>query len=333
MKSFLRLFILLFFVITNSSASDELGLKPPIRAILVVPKNMSVEHAVWLASEAKEHKFNTILFRISRNHGFENLAWSSDDVDWTKSDLEKWIAHTKNLGFEIIPELKLLSHQEKFFGKDHPNLMFNTVTYDPSKNEVYELIFPLLNEIIEMFDPKAIHIGHDEIAGHSRRSRKRWLTDGEPTLPAELFLQHLNKVKNYLKDKNVQTWIWGDMLLSPREFSDMLPRHLHGNFPGYGQELRKIISKDILIVDWHNFDEGSSFSSTRKLVSEGFPVIGSSWDQEATMENFAQYASDNEAEGMLFTPWGMFLKNRKSDLEYLISEYGELFLNHFPDKR
>lgn len=332
MKFILLSLTILFGVVFNSTAAENPNLDTPVRAILVVPKNISPDHAKWVASKAKLSGFNTVLFRISRNHDFDTLVWSSDEVKWSKADIVNWIQHVKKLEMDIVPELKLLSHQEKFFKSDHADLMFNSVTYDPMKNEVYDLIFPLLNEIIDLFNPKAIHVGHDEIAGHNRRSRKRWLSSDEQTLPAELFLFHLSKIEKYLKERNIKTWIWGDMILSPEEFPKMLQRHLHGDFPGYGAELRRKLSRELVIVDWHNFDEGKDFQSLKTMKNEGFTVIGSSWKNRTTMKNFVDYASRNSANGMLFTPWGMFLDHKKGELQDLITQYGDLFFKAFPDE-
>ncbi|ULA67604.1 MAG: hypothetical protein LZF62_240213 [Nitrospira sp.] len=65
----------------------------------------------------------------------------------------------------MIPEIKLLTHQEKFFQRRFPTVMFNSVSYDPRKDATYAVVLPFLDELIQALHPRAIHIGHDEAFG------------------------------------------------------------------------------------------------------------------------------------------------------------------------
>lgn len=91
----------------------------------------------------------------------QSTARIASDNAYSKDDFIKLIKYLKNNAIEIIPELKLLTHQEKEFFKDKlPGLMYNSATYDPRKNEVYDIVFPFIDEVIEIISPKSIHIGH-----------------------------------------------------------------------------------------------------------------------------------------------------------------------------
>jgi hypothetical protein len=79
-------------------------------------------------------------------------------VDQSSSFIS-WAAYARAHGLDVIPEVKLLTHQEQFFQKHHPGLMFNAVSYDPRKEGVYQVVFRLLDELIDALHPRAIHIG------------------------------------------------------------------------------------------------------------------------------------------------------------------------------
>jgi hypothetical protein len=197
--------------------------------------------------------------------------------------------------------------------------MFNKVTYDPRKEEVYKAVFPLLEEIISLIRPPAVHIGHDEAARHVGN----WIRTGEQALPADLFLQDVLRIHAYLKNRGIETWMWGDMLLSPDEFPGMLDRHLHGVMPGYGKALRTKVPRDVVICDWHYFDDQPDFPSLITMQKEGFRVIGSTWKRESTTRNFSRYAEKHGAYGMMATTW---LKVGEWDaVQEIINVSGEIF--------
>jgi len=126
-----------------------------------------------------------------------------------KAEFISWVTYARARSLDVIPEIMLLTHQEKFFQEHHPKLMFNKSTYDPRNEETYSAVFALLDEIIEAIHPKAIHIGHDEVAGYQPYSTKKWLRLSETMLPADLFLQDVIHIHTFLKQKKVETWMWG----------------------------------------------------------------------------------------------------------------------------
>ena len=76
--------------------------------------------------------------------------------------------------------------------------------------KVYEIIFPLISEIIDAFNAKAMHVGMDEVfllgSEHSPN------TFGQD--PAKLYAKAVNDIYNFLvKEKNVEMLMWGDRLI------------------------------------------------------------------------------------------------------------------------
>jgi hypothetical protein len=263
----------------------------------------------------------------------EQAPWEARKDAWSKAQLMEWVGYAYEKGLEVIPEVRLLTHQNRFFMKQHPDLMFNKSTYDPRKEDTYQRVFAILDEVIQVIHPKAIHIGHDEVAGHSSRSREKWLRAGEEMLPADLFLRDVLRIHDYLKKRGIETWMWGDMLISPAEFPGMLAKHLHGTGPGYGKALRDKLPRDIVICDWHYLDSQSDFPSLATMKQEGFRVIGVTWKKKETIRNFSRYAAQHGAYGMMATIW-FYVPRRKWDVvDIIIRTSGEVFLKDFPDAK
>ncbi len=328
----LVILILLFLVTISTSSIGASGESTrdstnneTLRIVHFVLRNVSVERARMIVDLAHNAGFNAIQVTLTDGVDFKNAPWKPLKNSWTKAEFISWVTYARARSLDVIPEISLLTHQEKFFQKHHPKLMFNKSTYDPRNEETYSAVFALLDEIIEAIHPRAIHIGHDEVAGHKPYSIKQWLRPGEKMLPADLFLQDIKRIHAYLKNKKVEIWMWGDMLLSPDEFPGMLAKHLHGTAPGYGKALRDQLPKDIVICDWHYFDGQAEFPSLSTMQREGFRVIGSTWKNQKTIRNFSRYAKTHNAYGMMATTWFHVQRNEMELVNRIIQTSGLLF--------
>ena len=307
------LFLIVNILVTACSAKDT---ESSVLGFHFVLRNVSLQDAKMLSERAKSYGFSHMIVQLTDGVEFEHSVWTKRRDSWDKSELLTWIHHTKSLGLEIVPEIKLLTHQEKFFQNNRPKYLYNDVTYFPS-DDVYKEVFLFLDEVIRVFKPDAIHIGHDEVAGHNRLSKHRWLKKSKRVLPANLFLSDVKSLDEYLCSKGITTWMWGDMLVSSKEFPSMLERHLHGDYPGYGQQLRKQLPKDITILDWHYWDKQTHFPTLSTLQAEGFQVMATTWKSEETTKNFYNYAKKNGASGFIATSW-FHVQRKEWDLVDLI---------------
>ncbi len=273
----------------------------PVRALHVVIRGVSVTDVKRLANLAKTSGFNTLILDLRDGVRFNHFPGQVLPNAWTREELLAVVEHAHTQGLTVIPEIKLLTHQEQIFNEIHPELMFNRVTYNPGKTQVYDLVYPYLNEIILLLSPKAIHIGHDEVVGWNEKHSKNVLRADETFLPANLFLKDTLQVYAYLKQKGIETWMWGDMLVSPNEFPFPLIQEseLHGTIPGYGKDIRLKLPKEIVICDWHYFDKQTAFPSLTVFKKEGFRVLGATWKKPETTHNFSHYAAAHGADGMI----------------------------------
>ncbi len=252
---------------------------------------------------ACESGFNAVQFLLMNGVRMDRAPWRPSPRAWTKAQLLEWVAHIRAAGMEPIPEIKLLTHQEKFLGDRHPRLLYNAMTYDPRNEEVYTLVFSFLDEVLEGLRPRVVHIGHDEVFGFAPGQARQLKKAGAYPLPADLFFEDIRRITGFLGPKGVGVWMWGDMLLSPDEFPGMLAKHLHGTLPGYGRPLRERLSREIVICDWHDSDDQEEFPAFSRLREEGFRVVAATWKKEHTIRNFARYASAHGAFGLMATTW------------------------------
>mgnify|MGYP000192953794 CR=1 FL=1 len=175
----------------------------------------------------------------------------------TKDEVRGIIDTARNLHVEIIPEVQSLAHSY-WLTTAHPEIAEAQDdpypdTYCPSNPKSYEILFDCMEEIVEIFQPRTIHIGHDEVYTMHRceKCRKR--------SAADLFAEDVMRIHDWLADRGIRTAMWADKLLDIH--------HPDGNH--YGGVLRRVfkdtqqwvmpptakavesLSRDIVLVDWY----------------------------------------------------------------------------------
>ncbi|MEO0096419.1 MAG: family 20 glycosylhydrolase [candidate division WOR-3 bacterium] len=334
LKALFILVLLLEIFTTNSINAQEKH--NVIRALHFRLLGISLEEAKRLADEASKHRFNTLVIDVlwGASVRLKSFPWIVQVKPWEREDLIEFVRYARAQHLEIVPQFQTLSHQHVLLGKYRPDLMFNQQTYDPNKKEVYDLILPMLDELIDLIKPSAVHIGHDEVVGWELSHFGKFLLQDERPLLAELFLKDVLTMYEHLKSKGIETWMWGDMLISPDEFPDLpeeSKRPFHGTLAGYGKQLRAKLPKDIVICDWHYNDEQEEFPSLTAFQKEGFRVIGVTWVKEKTIKNFSRYAAKHNAYGMMATTWGHVQKRNWDIVERIIKISGDTFSKDFAD--
>lgn len=170
------------------------------------------------------------------------------------ADLVRW---ARQYHIEVIPELPSLSHSYYLLTR-HRELAEAPAAewpdaYCPSNPKSYELLFDVLDEYIDVIEPKLVHVGHDE-----------WRIPAPTTCPRcagrdprDLFAADLGKIHAHLAARNVGTAIWGDHLIegvrgvATSEAMQTRGGHTY-RWPGAltPEQVRDRIPKDILIANW-----------------------------------------------------------------------------------
>ena len=137
----------------------------------------------------------------------------------------------------------------------HINSGLLDTEYDSGQSVSYEILFDVMEEVIEVFQPRIMHIGHDELyhIGVCPRCRKR--------TGHELLARDLLRIHEFLSTRGVRPFLWGDKLM---HFIDANGRKEGGVAksevePCSGKTFRMRptwkaaakVPKDLLICDWY----------------------------------------------------------------------------------
>ena len=121
-------------------------------------------------------------------------------------------AYCRARGLEPIPEEPCLSHADYLMAgrtdfAERPNDPYPD-TYCPSNPKSYEITFDLFDEIIEVFQPKVLHIGHDEtyVYGICEKCKGK--------RAADIYAEDVTKLHDYLAARGVRTMMWSEKLLN-----------------------------------------------------------------------------------------------------------------------
>lgn len=203
---------------------------------------------------------------------------------------------------EIVPLFQTLGHCEwLFYGGRHLELAEDPQTpyaYNPSDPAVYKLMDRTLEEVIGVFKPREIHIGHDEIDSFGRfPCRPENIEIGVP----ELFRRDIMHYHDFLAARGIRMMMWHDMIMSSAE----CPGNGKGLRQGEVKWFRDKMPKDIAIAFWQYSGESKwqDFTEIKMLGGEGFPVVGCTWYEKNNIENMAKAVKKYGAEGLMGTSW------------------------------
>lgn len=250
---------------------------------------------------------------------------------WTKEEFKEMIEFSKENGMEVVPALELLSHQKYFMLDAYPQFMYNKDTYDPRKEDLYQkVVFPAIDELLELTNANRFLIGHDEIAGgNSWFYKQNVLNKNDKILPPELFLKDVEILNYYLSSKNIEPWMWSDMLYSKEEFPTMKDSGANLNGRNGYAKLRIEIPKNVTLIPWHYKGSQKEFPTSLLLTKLGFNIIGSTWENKETIFNYSNYVKNipQNAKGMIATTWYGISGEKKLVVFDIIKTSGEAFWN------
>ena len=189
----------------------------------------------------------------------------------TQKQMKDLIDYCRERGMELIPEMPTLSHCDYLLTR-HPELAERTDdpypdTCCPAKDGYYKLIFDLFDEVIALFQPRIINIGHDEYysIGLCPECRKK-------SAP-QIFADDITRIADYLRNKGVKTMIWGEKLLDSHFLDGVaiggsdrnLPsgQHIPATFPAID-----LVPKDLEILHWY-WSIDRTFE--QEYIRHGFP--------------------------------------------------------------
>ena len=129
----------------------------------------------------------------------------------TQEECRDIAAYCRQRGLEVIPECPTLSHSD-YLLLPHPEYCERENdeipdTYCPNHPGIYEYVFEVLDEVIDVFQPTRLNIGHDEFYSMCICDRCK----GKD--PVDLYIADIVKLSTYLESKGISTLMWGEKML------------------------------------------------------------------------------------------------------------------------
>ncbi len=312
----------------------------PVRGLCIAAPTVTGvdEFAAFIKSDLAPAGLNVLILRIDYRYQYKSRPELIGDNPYSEADVKKLVKVCKEHNIRLIPQINLFGHQswhskhEKLLEvypqfDETPNIKLPKEgeykwpnpdglyckSYCPLHPEVHGVVFDLVDEICDVFEADAYHAGLDEVfyIGHEDCNR----CYGKD--PAELFAGEVTKIRNHLKEKNRELWIWGDRLIDGKATGIGLWEGSYNNT----HRAIDLIPKDVVICDWH-YERPDP--TPVLFAAKGLSVLACPWrnaenavEQEKMMRLFIKIATKEMKPkylGMLQTVWGSaegFMKSYK----------------------
>ncbi len=305
----------------------------PVRGLhLRVVKPDEIPRAVQFIREVlPKEGVNTLVLEIGYHYQFEKRPEVVDPNPISKEDLEKLAAASRQAGIRLIPSINLLGHQswakttqgllrahpefDETPGKYPDNEGIYCRSYCPLHPKVHEVVFDLIDELVEASQADAFHAGMDEVflIGEDDCQRCRGKNK------AELFAQEVRLLRDHLARSNRTLWIWGDRLLNG-ESTGIGKWEASAN--GTDAAIR-LIPKDVIISDWHY---ERPVPTAALFALEGLRVVSAPWRKAevalAQLE-LIRMIRRNSNDALAARPLGMLQTTWSSMGQFMKAYYGE----------
>jgi len=263
----------------------------PVRgfAIAAPSPDRVADFVDFINRELVPNNVNTLVLRVDFNFQYRSHPELRDEDALSRKDIRKIVKACHKGGIRVIPQINLLGHQSwhieltrllevyprfdetpwielpEEYEWPNPDGLY-CKSYCPLHPDVHDVVFALVDEIVEVFEADAFHAGMDEVfyIGMDRCPR----CGGHDK--AELFAGEVTRIRNHLEANGVELWIWGDRLID-------------GKTTGIGEweasmntthRAIDLIPKDVVINDWHyeRADPTAPYFATK-----GFTVVTCPW--------------------------------------------------------
>jgi hypothetical protein len=260
----------------------------------------------WLAPR----KCNLLVLLTRYAYKFESHPECASKKAVSKADMVQIKEACKRNNIKLVPKMNLMGHQS---GKTRDTLdgllnaypgfdetpgmdeVFYCRSLCPNHPDIKPILFDLMDELVDVCESDALHIGMDEVFDIGLCDRCKGIST------ADIFADWVNALASHLREKGVRTYMWGDRLLSSEE-------------TGYGtweaaangtEGAIKKIAKDIFICDWH-YEDRIKYGSVDIFEENGFDYVVCPWRYKANAVKFLDYAREHGKEhlkGFMATTW------------------------------
>lgn len=261
----------------------------PIRALLLsAPAPADVPLFCKFVRDAlPKEGVNTLVVRFNYHYQFESHSELAAPGALSKDAVKEIVHACKDAGVRLVPKMNLLAHQSDRTNifpllakypqfdespdynppnpwKDGGPNDFYTKSLCPLHPDLPKVIFPLMDELIEVCEAHDFHAGLDEvwIIAYPKCPR----CGGRD--PAEIFARYVTLLHEHLAQKGCRMWMWSDRLIDGKT-TGLLAWQASMNNTWRAIDM---IPKDILICDWKYEDAPPT---PGYFAIKGFDVLAS----------------------------------------------------------
>jgi hypothetical protein len=283
----------------------------------------------FIREEMPAQDANLLVMEINYSYDFRSRPEVAGQDALSEESIKRVVAACRGADVELVPQINCFGHQS--WGgpsgallKAHPEFderpdipqdagqeTLYCRSYCPRHPQVHEVVFDLIDELVDAFEASQFHVGMDEVFLIAEEKCPRCAGAD----PGDIFADEVTALREHLADSGITMWMWGDRFINAEEFPT-------GTWEGSGNGTWRstdMVPKDIVICDWHY---EKPFETPGFFIDKGFRVVASPWrKQDVALGELDIIRRERErsdkALGMLHTTWCGFDR-------FLKGYYGEL---------
>ena len=216
----------------------------------------------------------------------------------TKEEVKGIVDFARRHYMNVIPEIQGLTHSY-YLVLAHRDIAEIPEaewpdSYDPTNPGSYDLMFDVIDEYLEVFQPEWVHIGRDE-----------WRA-GIKGETGKLFAEDVLKIYRYLTSRGVKTMMWADHFIRghnlERRGAEPPEEGVWYSYPSTegAAEIISAETKDILMFNW---SWGVVETAVDQIKNYGWKQVFGNFDGAAQYEKWPELLSRNDVLGAEMSTW------------------------------
>jgi hypothetical protein len=306
---------------TVCPAQDNLGvsapgIREPWRGVHVgIGNQRAVQQLTLVVPRLARLGINVIVGEINYGYQYKSHPELARDNASDAKSIKNLLTVCRRHRVRLIPQFQCLGHQS--WAKNTAPLLTNYPQFDetpgkypdnegiycrswcPLHPQVNNIVFALMDELIEVFEADAFHVGMDEVFLIGENDCQRCKGKDK----AKLFAKAVNDYYNHIAGKHkIEMLMWGDRLIDARKIN-------YGKWEASANNTAgaiDMISKNIIICDWH-YELRKEYESVPMFLKKGFRLWPASWkktDAAMALVDYSKRYGDARMLGHLNTTWG-----------------------------
>lgn len=294
--------------------------------VLTAPLPQDVTDVCEWIEKTLAGKINLIVLQTRYRYQFKTRPECTGRYALSEENVKQILAACRKAKIELIPKMNLFGHQSGIPNTpddgilhgapdDRPTIKDGLLAAYPEFDEekenervlysrsicpthprVKEVLFDLIDELLDVFEASAMHIGCDE--AFSLGTCPRCAKIGN----ARLFADWITSIHDHITARGAKTLMWSDRFLN----SDETYHNDYEASENGTADALSLIPKDIVLCDWHYEDYGGKYPSLDIFKKAGFKMLISPWKNLENAKAFVRAAAQSgydHIEGVLLTTW------------------------------